>query len=528
MITGISLAGGILGVLFMIPLRRALITRESEELVFPEGAACAEVLKAGESGGEGAKLTFMGVGVGAVYEFISNGLAIFPPEVSTAIKGLKGSGIGIDASPALMGVGFIIGPRISLLMMAGASLGWFCIMPLVYFFGSQSSGVIFPGAAPIAQMTHDDIWSNYLRYIGAGAVAFGGMYSLILSLPMIVKSFVDSMRDLRASRREGESPRTERDLSSHFILLGIALVIAFLVVFPYVPIGPFGALLLIVFGFFFSTVAARVVGVVGSSNAPVSGMTIATLLVTSLIFKIMGKTDHESILSVMCIGAIICTITAISGDTSQDLKTGYILGATPRSQQLGELLGVAFSAAAVGGILKLLDSAWGFGGHEIPAIQATLMKMIVEGVMLGNLPWTLVASGAAIGLALALLRVPVLPVAVGLYLPIYLSMPIAIGGILRLPLERRLEKRAADKPATERKIESGLLYSSGMIAGEGLVGILLAILVSLGINTSLSESGTLLGPAFSCAAFAVLGYSLLKVSYLSKTSAADINTGSEK
>ncbi|MDR1943523.1 MAG: oligopeptide transporter, OPT family [Synergistaceae bacterium] len=527
MITGVSLAGGILGVLFMIPLRRALITIESEELTFPEGAACAEVLKAGERGGRKAKLTFAGVGIGAVYQFISDGLAVFPSSVSTALKGLSGSGIGIDASPALMGVGFIIGPETSLFMLAGASLGWYCIMPLVYFFGSQSAGAIFPGAVPIAQMTHDDIWANYLRYIGAGAVAFGGLYSLVSSLPLIVRSFVDSMRELRTSRENGASSRTDRDLPFLFILLGAAAVFVFLIVFPYVPIGFLGALLAILFGFFFSTVSARIVGVLGSSNSPVSGMTIATLLITSLVFKMMGKTDHGSMLSVMSIGAIICTIAAISGDMSQDLKTGYIVGATPRSQQLGELIGVVFSAAAVGAILKLLDSAWGFGGREIPAIQATLMKMVTEGVMLGNLPWILVISGAAIGLSFALLRLPVLAIAIGLYLPIYLSIPVAIGGILRLPLERRLARREAEGPATEDKIENGLLYSSGLIAGEGLIGILLAIIASLGVNISISEKGTLLGPAFSCAAFAVLGYSLLKLSLFDKTSVTGV-TDDEK
>ncbi|MDR1916906.1 MAG: oligopeptide transporter, OPT family, partial [Synergistaceae bacterium] len=428
MITGISLAGGILGVFFMIPLRRALITRESEELIFPEGTACAEVLKVGERGGEKAKLTFAGVGVGAVYEFISEGLMLFPPEISSSIRGLKGSGIGMDASPALLGVGFIIGPRIAFLMLAGASLGWYCIMPLIYFFGSQSAGAIFPGVVPVAQMTHDDIWANYLRYIGAGAVTFGGLYSLVLSFPLIFNSFVDSIRSLRASRKGGTVARTDRDISFLSLLLGIAAVLVFLVVFPYVPIGPFEALLVVLFGFFFSTVSARIVGIVGSSNSPVSGMTIATLLITSLAYKIMGKTDHGSMLSVMSIGAVICTIATISGDTSQDLKTGYILGATPRSQQLGELIGVIFSAAAVGGILKLLDSTWGFGGREIPAIQATLMKMVTEGVMIGNLPWILVISGAAVGLSLAILGLPVLPIAIGLYLPIYLSIPVAIGG----------------------------------------------------------------------------------------------------
>jgi putative OPT family oligopeptide transporter len=514
MITGIALSGGILGVLFMIPLRRALIARESEELIFPEGTACAKVLKAGESGGTKAKVTFLGVGTAALYKFASDGLKLFPSEVDIPLSRLKGTAVGFESMPALLGVGYIIGPRISAMTLAGGLLGWYCVMPLIYFFGAEADSVIYPATIPISQMTHHDIWGNYLRYIGAGAVAFGGIFSLVTSLPVIVKSFAGTLADLKESERGDASLRTERDLPFKIIAGGIILATVFLVLFPYVPIDSFAAVLLVFFGFFFSTVSARIVGIIGSSNSPISGMTITALLITTVIFKAVGRTDHAAMLTVMSIAAVICVIAAISGDTSQDLKTGYLLGATPVSQQIGEIIGVIFSAAGVGGILMLLDKAWGFGGSEVPAIQATLMKLIIEGVMSGDLPWALVISGAAVGLALAVLRLPVLPVAVGLYLPIYLSVPIAAGGLLRGFIELKL-KNAGDEKG--EKIEKGFLYCSGLIAGEGLVGILLATLTVLGVNTSLVHGGSLLGAPASFIAFALLGFSLLKFSLLGKT-----------
>jgi putative OPT family oligopeptide transporter len=513
MITGIALSGGILGVLFMIPLRRALIARESEELTFPEGTACAEVLKAGEGGGTKAKVTFLGVGAAALYKFAADGLKLFPSEVDIPLSSLKGTAVGFESMPALLGVGYIIGPRISAMTLAGGLLGWYCVMPLIHFFGAEVDGVIYPATIPISQMTHHDIWSNYLRYIGAGAVAFGGIFSLVTSLPVIVKSFAGTLAELKKSGRDNASLRTERDMPLKIIAGSIILVTVSLVLFPYVPIDSFAAVLLIFFGFFFSTVAARIVGIIGSSNTPVSGMTITTLLITAVIFKATGRTDHAAMLTVMSIAAIICVIASISGDTSQDLKTGYILGATPVSQQIGEIVGVIFSAAGVGGILMLLDKAWGFGGSEVPAIQATLMKLIIEGVMSGDLPWTLVISGSAVGMALAVLRLPVLPAAIGLYLPIYLSVPIAVGGLLREFVELRLKNAGSEK---REKIERGILYCSGLIAGEGLVGILLAGLTVLGAKISPIQDGSLLGAPASFIAFVLLGFSLLKFSLFGK------------
>jgi putative OPT family oligopeptide transporter len=519
MITALALVGGVLGVLFMIPLRRVLIAHESEELTFPEGAACAEVLKAGEQGGRKARVTFMGVGIAALYKFAADGLDIFPSEVDIPLKSLRGTAVGFDSMPALMGVGYIIGPRISALMLAGGVLGWYCIMPLIYFFGSGLSEPLYPAAAVISQMSHSQIWGSYLRYIGAGAVAFGGIYSLVSSLPVIIKAFRDSIAELRKTGGDNLALRTEQDIPFKFIIAGIVVIMAFLVLFPFTPINIFSAILVLVFGFFFSTVSARIVGIIGSSNSPVSGMTITTLLICAIVFKLLGKTDHGAMVTVMSIAAIISFIACISGDTSQDLKTGYLIGATPVKQQVGEIIGAALSSFAVGGILILLDSAWGFGSAKVPAVQATLMKLIVEGVMLGKLPWTLVIAGAVIGVALAALRVPVLPVAIGLYLPIYLVGPVTIGGLLRGFLELR-RKNAGDSEAWLEKIESGVLYSSGLIAGEGLVGILLAVLTVLGVNISLTgENGSVLGNLSSCAAFALLALSLLKFSMWQKSGA---------
>lgn len=516
LITTLALAGGILGVLFMVPLRKALIVNEHETLPYPEGTACAGVLMAGETGGSKAKTTFIGLGVGAVYKFVADGVLLFPSKVMWGLKNFKGTGFGLDALPALLGVGYIIGPRIASFMFGGAVLGWFGIMPLLYFFGAGVPEAIYPATVPIAAMDYNDLWSNYLRYIGAGAVAFGGVYSLVSSLPTIVSSFKASLGGFK-SAGQGGALRTDQDIGIKTILIGTLAVLVMLAT-PLTSMGILGVVLVLVFGFFFSTVAARIVGMIGSSNSPVSGMTIAALLIITMLFKVMGRSDQGSMVTIISIASVICIIAAISGDTSQDLKTGYLVGATPRKQQVGELLGVGVAAATIGGALMLLDRAWGFGSAEIPAVQATLMKLIVEGIMLGDLPWVLVLAGMGIGLMLAILKLPVLAVAIGLYLPITLSAPIMCGGLVRLFLNRLLKKPGVSPQQAGEKIESGMLYCSGLIAGEGLVGILLAGLTVLGVNLSPGGGEPLLGKAVSCIAFALLVASLLKQSYWKKTS----------
>ena len=480
----IALCGGVLGVLMMIPLRSALIVKEHGVLAYPEGQACAEVLIAGEEGGAKASTVFSGLGIAAVYKFITDGLKVFPSEITYDISAYKGSGVGIDVLPALAGVGYICGAKVSSYLFAGGILGWLVIMPLMVLFGGDA--VMFPVVDKtinelVAAKGVSALWSNYLRYIGAGAVACGGVLSLIKSLPLIVRTFKDAMGDYGKGRTVS-TLRTEQDLSMKVVLLGVLLVAIVLWLVPAIPLNLFTALIVIVFGFFFATVSSRMVGLIGSSNNPVSGMAIATLLISTMLLKATGTVGIEGMTAAIVIGGIICVIAAIAGDTSQDLKTGFLVGATPKKQQIGELIGVAVSSVAIGAILYLLSMAWGgYGSDALPAPQAMLMKMIVEGVMGGNLPWNLVFAGVFIAIVVEVLGIPVLPFAIGLYLPIYLSVPMMLGGALRWFLEKR--KYASEKDKTNT-VQSGVLYSSGLIAGEGIVGILLAVLaiIPAGLN----------------------------------------------
>ncbi|MBR1722976.1 MAG: oligopeptide transporter, OPT family, partial [Treponema sp.] len=458
----ISLCAALLGLIFMVPLRSALIVEEHGVLPFPEGTACAEVLLAGEEGGEKSKTVFSGLGIAALYKFIADGLRLFPSEIDWSIKKF-GTGFGADVLPALAGVGYICGKKISAYMFAGGVIGWFVIIPLINFFGLSS--VFAPASAPVSELDAWGIWSSYIRYVGAGAVAAGGIISLIKSFPTIIKTFKKAVSGF--GHKEAVETRTNRDLSMKPLLILALVIVAVIWLLPAIPVGLLGAIIIVIFGFFFATVSSRMVGLVGSSNNPVSGMGIATLLIATALLKSTGHTGAAGMVSAICVGTIICIIATMAGDMSQDLKTGYIVGATPKNQQIGELIGCVVSAIAIGGIMYLLDAAWGFGSKELPAPQATLMKLVVEGVMGGNLPWILVFAGVGIAVAIEVLGIPVLPVAVGLYLPIHLSVPIFIGGLLRAFFDRKEEGKAI----TDR----GILYSSGLIAGEGLIGILLAV-----------------------------------------------------
>ena len=493
----IALCGGLLGVLFMVPLRNALIVKEHGVLPYPEGTACAEVLIAGEEGGSKSGVVFAGLGISALYKFIADGLCLFPSEVDFEIKAYKGSGIGMDVLPALGGVGYICGAKISSYLFAGGITAWFVIMPLLALFGGNT--VMYPGTIPLNQMGSWDLWGSYVRYIGAGAVAAGGVLSLIKSLPLIVSTFAKAIKGFGV-KSESES-RTEKDLPMSVVLIGILIVALAMWLIPTIPVNFFGALIIIVFGFFFATVSSRMVGLVGSSNNPVSGMAIATLLISTLLLKITGNNGAGGMISAITIGTIICIVAAMAGDTSQDLKTGFIIGATPRKQQIGEIIGSVFSAVAIGGILYLFNAAWQYGSTELPAPQATLMKMVVEGVMGGNLPWNLVIAGACLAVVIEVLGIPVLPFAIGLYLPIHLSTPIMAGGLIRLYIEKKKFKEEANR---KKSIDSGILYTSGLIAGEGLVGILLAVFAvitvggkTLGDIINLPARGWTLGHLFA-------------------------------
>ena len=484
-ITLIALCGGILGVLFMVPLRNALIVKEHATLLYPEGTACADVLLAGEEGGANASTVFSGMGLAAVFKFVVDGLKLLPADVSAAFKSFKGE-IGMEVYPALLGVGYIVGPKIASYMFTGSLIGWMVIIPLICLFGPDTW--MYPAAegTTIAQLYANGgasaIWSTYVKYIGAGAIATGGIISLIKSLPLIVTTFRDSMKSMKGSKNTS-TERTAQDLPMQFILLGVIAMVFIIWIVPAIPVTLLGAVIIVVFGFFFATVSSRMVGLVGSSNNPVSGMAIATLLIATFAIKSSGKTGIDGMTAAIAVGSVICIIAAIAGDTSQDLKTGYLLGATPKKQQMGEMLGVVVSGLAIGGVLYLLNAAWGYGTAEIPAPQAQLMKMIVEGIMGGNLPWGLVFIGVFLAICLEILRIPVMPFAIGLYLPIYLNATIMIGGVVRGLLDRR---KGVDEKTKTAQSTDGTLYCAGMIAGEGLVGILLAVFAVFGISLDMS------------------------------------------
>ena len=516
-ITLIALCGGILGVLFMVPLRNALIVKEHATLLYPEGTACADVLLAGEEGGANASTVFSGMGLAAIFKFVVDGLKLLPADVSAAFKSFKGE-IGMEVYPALLGVGYIVGPKIASYMFTGSLIGWMVIIPLICLFGPDTW--MYPAAegTTIAQLYANGgaaaIWSTYVKYIGAGAIATGGIISLIKSLPLIVTTFRDSMKSMKGSKSTSTA-RTAQDLPMQFILLGVFAMVFIIWIVPAIPVTLLGAFIIVIFGFFFATVSSRMVGLVGSSNNPVSGMAIATLLIATFAIKSSGKTGIDGMTAAIAVGSVICIIAAIAGDTSQDLKTGYLLGATPKKQQMGEMLGVVVSGLAIGGVLYLLNAAWGYGTAEIPAPQAQLMKMIVEGIMGGNLPWGLVFVGVFLAICLEILRIPVMPFAIGLYLPIYLNATIMIGGIVRGLLDRR---KGVDEKTKTAQATDGTLYCAGMIAGEGLVGILLAIFAVVGI--SLDMSGVVsLGNIGGVVLMIIMILSLLKFSIWRKKKA---------
>ena len=465
----------------MVPLRQALIVEEHGTLPFPEGTACAEVLLAGEEGGSKAGTVFKGLGLAAFYKLVADGLKLFPSEIGYAFKSYAGSQIGIQVLPSLAGVGFICGPKIASYMFAGGTLSWFVLMPLIALFGGDA--VIFPGTKPISSLAPGDLWGSYIKYIGAGAVAAGGMISLIKTFPLIIRTFKQAMASM-SRKHSNSSLRTERDLPMP-LLLGTIVVIAILIwIIPTFPVSPIGALIVVIFGFFFASVSSRMVGLIGSSNNPVSGMAIATLIIATLVLKATGTVGTTGMVGAVAIGGIICIVAAIAGDTSQDLKSGFIVGATPIKQQIGELLGVVVSALSVGFVLYLLNEAWGYGTEELPAAQATMMKMLVEGIMNAELPWGLILTGVFIAIAVEILKVPVMPFAVGMYLPFSLSAGIMAGGAVRFIVERI---KGTDKEKKERT-DRGVLFTSGLIAGEGIVGILLAVLTVFEVNIALDFS----------------------------------------
>ncbi len=482
-ITLLAFAGGILGVLMMVPLRRALIVKEHGILPYPEGTACADVLVAGERGGALARTVFLGLGTGALWKSLSWILQIFPTAIGRSLSRtgvLPNATLNLDISPEYMGVGYVIGPRIAGVMFAGGVLSWLVLLPLLSIMGNYLT-VPFPpvpaSGLRIDQMTPNQLWSAYIRYTGAGAVLAAGLITLARTIPTIVSSFRESLKDFSPKAGAPARLRTERDMPMTVVLVGTVLLAVFLAAVPGMPTygNALASVLVIVFGFFFVTVSSRIVGLIGSSSNPVSGMTIATLILTCTIFVALGWTGDWYSPIALCVGAVVCIAAANAGATSQDLKTGYIVGATPMYQQYGLVIGVLVSALIIGYTTLYLHKAMVIGSNALPAPQATLMATIIKGLLSQNLPWGLVLVGVFISVTLELCGIHSLSFAVGSYLPIATTAPIFAGGLVRSYVERKTGT------TEESEVGSGTLFSSGLIAGGSLAGILYAVLFGNGL-----------------------------------------------
>jgi putative OPT family oligopeptide transporter len=478
-ITMLAMAGGLIGVLAMIPLRRYLIKQEHGKLPYPEGLACAEVLVASEGGGRQAANVFWGLGVGMLFKLITDGFKLVATKFELALPAK--ATISISVSPALIGVGYILGIRVATVMVAGGALSALVIIPLLNWWGSGLSEPFYPETEQlIRDMTAGDLRDRYVRYIGAGAVATGGIITLISSIPTMLESFRLGLSKLTTGL-EAKSNRFDRDLSFKTVGLLLAAILLVLTLVPgilgyldSVVVRLVASVLIALFAFFFVTVSSRIVGLVGVTSNPTSGMTIASLLGVSVVFLVLGWTDELGKATALMVGTAVCIAASIAGDTSQDLKTGFLLGATPRLQQIGELIGVVTSAGAVCYVIGVLHETaeGGLGGPDLPAPQGTLMKLIIDGVLDQKLPWTLILIGVGIGLVAWMLRLPVLPFAVGVYLPLWTMGAVFLGGVMRWLLAR-----GRTREEMERRREQGILFGSGLVGGGGLTGVLLAVWV---------------------------------------------------
>jgi putative OPT family oligopeptide transporter len=490
-ITLLTFAGGIIGVLMMVPLRRALIVKEHGVLPYPEGTACAEVLVAGERGGKLAALVFSGLAVGALWKALSWIFNLFRTEVGYSAprtSQFPNATLNVDISPEYLGVGYVIGPRIAGTMFAGGVLSWLVLLPLLSILGefiTEPFPPIHPNFANnpatgrpflISEMSPGQLWSAYIRYIGAGAVLASGLITLARTIPTIIASARGSLRDLSAGAGTAAQIRTERDIPMSIVIGGSLALAIFLAVMPGLPTqgNVLAAVLVVIFGFFFATVSSRITGLIGSSSNPISGMTIATLILTCLLFVALGWTGDAYAPIALTVGALVCIAAANAGTTSQDLKTGYLVGATPLYQQLGLIIGVLASAFVIGMTTIYMHSVFGIGSQDVPAPQATLMSTIITGLLNQNLPWGLVLVGVFISITLELCGIHSLSFAVGSYLPIATTAPIFAGGLVRYWVERRTGVMQ------ESEVSAGTLFSSGLIAGGSICGILFAILVGTG------------------------------------------------
>jgi putative OPT family oligopeptide transporter len=519
-LTLLSLCGGILGTLAMIPLRRPLIQKEHGKLPYPEGTACAEILVASESGGSQARTVFSALGLGAVYKACTDIFHLWPEDFVQKIPKLPKGVFTLEAAPMFLGVGYILGYHVAAVMVAGSLVSAMIFIPLIAHFGEYIATPLFPETAkPISDMSPDEIWSRYIRYIGAGGVAAGGILTIIRTLPTMARAFRSGVAEI-VTRGEPavKAVRTDQDISFRWILIGTLLIVAVIAVVPTIlahvdstAMRLVAAACMAAFAFFFVTVSSRIVGYVGVSSNPTSGMTIATLIGTSSVFYLLGWTDAAGKVTALTVGTVVCTAASIAGDTSQDLKTGFLLGATPRRQQLGQLIGVLTSAAAVCGAVIVLNGQYGFGTKELPAPQATLMKTVIEGILSANLPWTLVFIGALMALTVELVGIRALPFAVGLYLPLSSMSPIFVGGVLRWWVERRNQH---DEKRLHEARENGVLFGSGLVAGQGIMGVAIAAL-AFGMGRRPDWGGHewmgAAGPTVALVLFLALGFYMLRV-----------------
>jgi putative OPT family oligopeptide transporter len=491
-ITVLAIAGGLLGVLMMVPLRRALIVKEHGVLPYPEGTACADVLVAGERGGALAKTVFMGLGIGALWKALSWIVQLFRTAIGYSFPRtgfFPNATINLDLSPEYMGVGYVIGPRIAGVMFAGGVLSWLVLLPLLSYLGNYMTVPLPPVPASglrLDQMSPQQMWSAYIRYTGAGAVLAAGLITLARTIPTIVSSFRESVKDFGAAAGAAARVRTERDMPLSVVIGGSLLLAGFLVVAPGSPVqgNVLAAVLIVLFGFFFVTVSSRITGLIGNSSNPISGMTIATLILTCTIFVAVGWTGNDYAPIALGVGAVVCIAAAIAGATSQDLKTGFIVGATPISQQIGLVVGVVTSAFVIGITTLYLHEVMTIGSGSLPAPQATLMSTIIRGLLSQNLPWGLVLVGVFISVTLELCGIRSLSFAVGSYLPIATTAPIFAGGVVRWWVERKTGQKE------ESEISSGTLFSSGLIAGGSLAGILYAALFGRNLILAADDDAT--------------------------------------
>ncbi|HUT85338.1 MAG TPA: oligopeptide transporter, OPT family [Elusimicrobiales bacterium] len=489
----LALVGGIVGTLFMVPLRRSLTVKDHGKLPFPEGTACADVLIAGEKGGNLAKKVYSGLGIAFGYKILMSVFGLWkevPTYIFSKQSALPNGTITGEVAPELLGVGYIIGPKIAGYMIGGGILSWLVIIPLITLMGDQLDKVIPPATQLISEMTPRQLWNSYIRYIGAGAVTFGGIVTLVRSLPTIISAFKDSIGELKKGNSKGASLRTQRDIPLPIVVLGGLALIAFMALLPKIPITFFTAMLIVVFGFFFVTVSSRVVGILGSSSNPISGMTIATLMATCLIFVGLGKTGDVFQSLALTVGAFVCIAASSAGCGMQNLKTGYLVGATPVRQQWGLIIGVIASSAVVGAVMLLLNNNVGIGPstaahpNPLPAPQAMLMATVVKGLLAQDLPWGLVIVGMCLSAMAELLGVRSLPFAVGTYLPLSTSAPIFVGSLI---------KHWTDKSkgsSEESEAGSGALFSSGLIAGGAVTGIIIAMLVGINVGKDAAGNAT--------------------------------------